>query len=142
MAIKVEGIERTVMALHRTQERVPKYSMDKVRTFGRRMIKAAKEYAPVKEGYLEDSIRFLGEERNGSNRLSYEWGVDPDRLGPGYKLGQFRYDIKMEKGEFNQLGPKSLEKRSAGYEVGEMFILRAMWDYEDELIRALEDMEV
>lgn len=137
--ITVEGIDSTTLALSRTGDRISKHSLDVVEKYAEYMIKSAKDYAPIKDGYLENSIgRFENEKVDGSRRMSVLWGVDTDKLGPGYTVKGHRYDITMENGEY-KLGKRSSDKQDdLGVDVGPGFLTRALWDWQDDLIKELE----
>ena len=137
MGAEVYGLEETIMRVERFGDRLPKRSLDVMRHYERQMIQAARDYAPFKDGYLENSIRHLEEDIGVRGRKSLVWGVDTSMLGPGYQKYGFRYDVAMEEGHFTNLGEGSIAK---GPDVGEAYIARAVWDYEDELREALEDL--
>lgn len=116
----VTGIDGTTLELDRTGAKIGRNSLAIIRKYRDKMIRSAKQYAPVKDGFLKDSIGEFQDEVGAVNgRTAVLWGVDTDKLGPGWTRHRFRYDKLMEKRD--------------GY------ITMALWDWEDDMVRELKD---
>ena len=117
--LTVTGIDGTTLELDRTGKKIGANSLSIIRKYRDKMIRSAKAYAPVKDGFLKASIGDFQDETGAVNgRTSVLWGVDTDQLGPGWTRYRTRYDKLMEARD--------------GY------IVKALWDWEDELIRELK----
>ncbi len=138
MSIKIEGIDSLVADLKRTERRVIKRSRESVKKYAGKIAERASENAPIKDGYLENSIGILSETEQ-PGRYTMEIGVDSDKLGPGFTRDGFPYHVKMHDDEYN-LGKRSREKRDAGHNVGPDFLNRATWEFEQQLMRELENI--
>lgn len=134
MSLTISGAVETGISLEREGERLHKDSLDKMRTYMHKMIRSARSNAPIKKGYLENAIMFLGEEIGYRGRKSLVWGVNENRLNPA---SEDRYDITMEYGSYN-LGRRSQEKEDDGHDVGPGYLMRAVWEWEEELKDELE----
>lgn len=137
--IIVENLDTTELALIRSGETIHRRSLNVVRGRAEDIAALARELAPKKDGFLEDSIGVLDEERGDRNRVEVIIGVDSNKLGPGYTKYGERYDWKIENGEFVNLGEGSLAKAQAtGQPVGPQFLERASLHYEKQLEEELE----
>ncbi len=136
MTIEVDGITETLYEMRRTQTRLPKRSLDTMRRYQKKMVRRAKAYAYRKTGALENSIVEFAEEKVGG-RTVVAWGVDEELLGENAVENGVRYDIELETGNYN-LGPKSIQKdQNSDHNVGPGFMMRALWDFEGDLMRDL-----
>ena len=100
----------------------------------------AAAYAPKDKGDLEKAIEHKVIPRQGSNRESWEVKVNTRRLGQGYRKYKFRYDIEVHDNQELKLGKKSQEKADeTGFDVGPLYLVRALWDYEEQIQTDMEN---
>jgi hypothetical protein len=149
VSIKVKGISSTMFALKRTGDRVHKGQLEYLDRASDRILKRAKEYAPVDEGHLEDALvkeRIVDPTNN--RRITIFVGVDPNDLGKGFTKYGHRYDEYVHEhlspfgsGGFNGVtfsaGPGTLAK---GPSAGGLFLQRAFEDFEDEIVDTMESI--
>lgn len=132
------GVGKVKARLKRIGKRTNRAALAAVRRGAEEIADLAADYAPVDEGNLEDSI-VVAEERSGNSRIVIFIGVDPSRLGLGYKRYGFRYDIQMHEGVYN-LGPLSQKKNSElGGGVGPKYLERALEELEEEIRTDVEN---
>lgn len=146
MSVSVLGISDTMFALKRTGDRVYKGQLEYLDRVSERILKRAKEYAPVDEGNLEDALvkeRIVDPSNN--RRVTIFIGVDPSELGKGFTKYGHRYDEYVHEhlapfgtGSLNgatfSAGAGTLAK---GPKAGGLFLQRAFEDFEDEIIETM-----
>ncbi|MEM1111518.1 MAG: HK97 gp10 family phage protein [Pseudomonadota bacterium] len=137
MSIKITGLDNVLADLEGIKREVPKAAKQSMRHHAKLIAEQAARNAPVKGGYLENSLRIL-DEKETPRRITITVGVDESRLGPGYQLDGFEYHVQMHEGAYN-LGPRSQAKADAGNDVGPLYLDRAAWQYEPELRADIQD---
>lgn len=114
-----------------------------------RVAQIARNYAPVDEHNLEQAIEVV-KESGGRNALgqftrnSYTIRVNGSAVGSGggkrgrrvgaYAWQMHQYLLPYGAGGYN-LGPKSIEKRRSGNDVGGLFMTRALADSRDDIYK-------
>lgn len=134
MGLSVKGISSTIQRLARTGDRTNKKALQILREGSRDIQELAKEYAPVDEGNLEDSIVRVEDRSGPRGQIAIFVGVDKSRLGIGYTRYGYEYDVRMHEDYSYELGPKSREKAARnGKKVGAGYLIRAVEELEDEI---------
>ena len=137
MSVKVTGITSTKAELKRTVERTSDAERKLVRTYSDKIKVLAGKFAPVDEGFLENAIDTEENKTVGQRgRLSFQVGVNTDKLGPNFTQRGFPYHIQMHEDPENNAGngPQSREKAARlGVNVGSKYMTRALDFYRDEI---------
>lgn len=139
MGLKVIGLSSVRSRLIRTESKTNKASLRVFRAGAAQILKRAKEYAPVDEGDLENSLEKI-ENRTGSHRrTNIQIGVNPNKLGDGYSVYGFRYDVRQHEDTSLGRGPKSQEKAERiGKNVGPKYLSRALKDFEKDVDESIK----
>ena len=133
------------MRLSQLGPKVVKHVVDVMRDESEKIQELARDNAPRDDGDLENAIK-VDEDRGGVNRrvqlLVY---VDPNHIdSDGREVG--RYMMKMHEGlapygsGAYQLGPESIIKAAAGYDVGGKFFERAYLEREPHIAARVQRM--
>lgn len=127
MGLSIKRVEETIIRLRRMEEKTHKRILRRLRRAAIDIRDLARDNAPVDLGNLENAIEDIAS-REGNREVRYV-GVNPDKLGDGYQVNGFRYDIAMHIGIVNgepyELGPRSRAKQNTGKDVGPFYLERA-----------------
>lgn len=125
MGVSVTGVDKLLLRLRQTGERAVKGVSDEIRRGAYDIRDLAREYAPVREGNLEDALSIDVNTEDFNGRLQAFIYVDINHEARRSKTGTVGgYVMRMHEGYYN-LGPKSRAKDAGRGVVGRKFLERA-----------------
>jgi HK97 gp10 family phage protein len=138
MSVKMFGFKELTAELNNIEKRSSRGVRSALLHGSEKIRDLAKQYAPVDEGNLEESIKVAQEKDiTNSGRSKYYVFVDENQPAEGGKTVGF-YATRMHEGDY-RLGKGSQRKAdSSGLLVGRKFLERAMEDLEEEIKKDVE----
>lgn len=138
MGIRITGVQNLQSRISNVSERASRGAREGMEAAAEAIKDLAKQYAPVDEGSLEESIKVAkAEDSDFRNRIAYTVYVDENEPSPrGGVVGN--YAVWIHEGNYN-LGKKSQEKAmETGMYVGRKFLEYAVDNLHDELKATIE----
>lgn len=139
MGVKVTGVESLLTRLHQVGEHAVKGVSDEIRRGAYEIRDLAREFAPVKEGDLEDALSIEVNQQDVNGRLQAYVYVDESHYSRKSKTGTVGgYAMRMHEG-FYKLGPKSKAKDGGTGLVGRKFLERAVEELAPEIMERVNN---
>ncbi|UKL14923.1 putative tail component [Pseudomonas phage hairong] len=143
MGLTVKNLAAVMLNFARAEEKVAKGSLAQLRKSADKIVKLARDYAPVDTEDLEGAIEAQeGRERTSLGRFgatTIDVGVNISKLNLE-EHGGYDYSIRMHEDPNYNLGPRSQAKQSgSGKQVGYKYLQRAMEDLRVEITRDMAE---
>lgn len=139
MGIDIKGLDQLNSRISRIDAVTSKAQLQLMREYSKKIADKARDFAPVDEGNLENSIVVVEKPTGINRRLVSEIGVDTSKLGSGYTQRGYPYHIAMHEDPSGTSGNGPLSREKAerlGVMVGPKYMTRALDHYADQLNEA------